>query len=120
MTALKSFSQRKELTPVRQTIQVAAMDEPLRNAIWNVFNIHVWSRSSCLRVSVNSRAIPVVVAFSASVWAGFFKKPIDKRPQNNAQILGEIRKWYFEAPWHQVYDFIEFVLRMGSYDRLTE
>ncbi len=55
----------------------------------------------------------------------FFKKPIDTMPKvrpnisrsrNGSHILEEIRKFFFNAEWFLVYDFIEFTCQFHSND----
>jgi len=40
---MKSFSQRKGLKPVSSEFQVGSMNEELRNSLWNVFDVIIWS-----------------------------------------------------------------------------
>jgi len=43
------------------------------------------------------------------LWISYFKYPIDSMSLYWDNRYGEIRKYFFECPWHKVYSFIEFV-----------
>jgi DNA-binding transcriptional ArsR family regulator len=49
-------------------------------------------------------------AFSHALWFHFFKKPADQRPDYPVKILKEIRNFFFECEWYEVYDFLEWVV----------
>ncbi len=38
----------------------------------------------------------------------FFKLPIDSAPEYKDGFLQSLRKWFFSAKWHEVYDLVEF------------
>lgn len=51
------------------------------------------------------------------LWFHHFKEPVDSRPgygytNRGSQILKEIRIRFFRCEWNEVYDFLEFVVRM--------
>ena len=43
---MKTFSQRRGLTPVQAAVQLETMDGPLRNGIWNVLSDCFWDHLS--------------------------------------------------------------------------
>ena len=74
---MKRFSQRKGLKSVAEVIQIDSMSAELRNSLWNVLDVSLWSSSS-----------PVPIRpFSERLWFFFFKKPIDSRPDTPYRIL---------------------------------
>ncbi len=107
-----SFSQRKGIVPVDQIIQLDGMSDTLRNSLWNVFDVAVWSSDRFMYVQHGS---PGINAFSRDLWFYFFKRPIDTRPQYSSDKLKQIRQYFFECKWNEVYDFIEFVV--SNYSR---
>ena len=100
---MKRFSQRKGLKPVAEVIQMDSMDSELRNSLWNVLDVRVWS-GDWPPDSLKEES------FSAPLWFDFFKKPIDSRPEFAFLILKEIRQHFFACEWFEVYDFLEFVV----------
>lgn len=62
--------------------------------------------------------------FSKSLWAWFFKEPIDTRPpliwggtsRCGVNTLSEIRKRFFAMNWGQAYDFLEFITQFYAKD----
>jgi hypothetical protein len=121
---MKTFSERKGLKPVRQTLQTDEMTDELRNSLWNVLHVYVWNSSEFM---YSQHRIPGIDNFSELLWFFFFKKPIDERPhvsdhRRSEKILDTIRTYFFQAPWNEVYDFLEFVVKVRdkSTPRLAE
>lgn len=107
---MKSFSERKGLKQVRDTIQTDSMTVELRNSLWNGLQIQIWGSEDFLYVQYGT---PEIDDFSAHLWFHYFKKPIDERPAgpfSGTAILEIIRNYFFGAQWNEVYDFLEFVV----------
>jgi len=47
--------------------------------------------------------------FLHHLWHNYFKKPFDTLPNLNYDAYDEIRDYFFDAKWYEVYDFIEFI-----------
>ena len=108
VTKMKRFSQRKGLMPVAEVIQTDSMNSELRNSLWNALHIKIWSRPGFL--SHYDAGPGQVIPFANVLWFEFFKRPIDSRPGFSREILAEIREYFFNRTWFEVYDFIEFVV----------
>lgn len=122
---MKSFSERKGLKPIRQTIHTDGMTDELRNSLWNALHIAVWESEGFLHDRFGN--LPGIDGFSAHLWFSYFKKPIDERPtyaynNRSEKILKIIRDYFFGASWNEVYDFLEFVVAAFQKDkpRLTD
>lgn len=122
---MQSFSERKGIVPQRQTIQADGMTVELRNSLWNALHLAVWESDGFMHDRYGN--LPQIDDFSTQLWFKFFKKPIDERPtyayhNRSERILKIIRDYYFAAKWHEVYDFLEFVVtaRRKSEPRLAE
>ncbi len=102
---MKSFSQRKGLTPIRDIIQKDGMDDELRNSLWNVLCIHYWEWI----VKKSTKHYPPIRKLFRKLWLDLFKKPIDTIPHTLSSVLEEVREHYFRCEWYEVYDFIEAV-----------
>jgi len=107
---MKSFSQRKDLKPVKSVIQVNSMDEDLRNGLWNALTVNYWSSMKPMKFGgmflSNDRNIEVLCNL---LWLSYFKKPLDTLSREWDNVLYEIRKYFFSCEWSEVYDFVEFV-----------
>jgi hypothetical protein len=44
-----------------------------------------------------------------ALWFAYFQKPLDQLDNNWAKTLQDLRQYFFECEWFEVYDFIEFV-----------
>jgi len=108
---MKSFSQRKGLKSTPEIIQIDGMNADLRNSLWNALDLQLWSSDHFMYTHYGS---PEIKSFARALWFQYFKKPIDSIPDAVAQILAEIRTYYFGCKWHEVYDLLEFVA--GHYE----
>lgn len=87
------------------------MNDDLRNSLWNVLDAAVWSSEGFLYLKYGT---PGISPFSRELWSKYFKKPTDARPADERAKLREIRKYFFQCEWHEVYDFIEFSVNFFS------
>ena len=104
------FSQRQGITPKEKSIQLDFIDRDLLNGLWNIYKISILD-------SINegknyTYGTYPFLNFSNSVWHNFFKLPVDTIPYESYNVKSWIRKWFFEAKWFEVYDFIEFCLKV--------
>ncbi len=86
------------------------MDNPLRNGLWNVLYELYFSHG----VHRNTLSSAVFYPLWKTIWRDFFKATLDALPFGFSGAQEELRVWFFAAPWHGVYDFIEFVAQTGT------
>jgi hypothetical protein len=108
---MMKFSQRKGYKPVSEVIQTDGMDENLRNSLWNVLYISMWSNKAFLYARHPKSDFEL---FSTRLWCNYFKVPLDTRPERHDFILQQIREYFLSCEWYEVYDFLEFVLNNFS------
>ena len=111
---MKTFSERKGLKPVSETIQIDSMTMELRNSLWNALDITFWSKKGFI---YNRHATPYIKEFSRILWLDYFKKAVDSRPYRGDAILKIIRDYFFSCEWNEVYNFLEFIV--SRHDRST-
>lgn len=116
---MRKFSERKGLVPVSEVIQTGDMREPLRNSIWNTLDVCLWSIDGYIYAGYG-QAEAYIIPFSRALWSTYFKKTIDKIPLATNFILLEIRNYFFDCKWYEVYDFIEFVCKFYSDARVSD
>jgi hypothetical protein len=109
------FSERKGLVPVSQIIQTDQMSDELRNTLWSILDLVVWQKEGFMDRPYRGRA--PFENYAISLWLNYFKKPVDTIPPD---VLGAIRKYYFNCEWNEVYDFIEFTLNHLEDENLNE
>ena len=105
------FSERYGYKSVRDLVQIESMDEPLRNGLWSLLKLSVWDYVSdpyhdYTLVSDSNREIK---GLCVRLWLHYFKRPLDTLTDNWRKILAELRKYFFECPWYEAYDFVEFI-----------
>ena len=101
---MKTFSERKGLTPVSETIQIDSMTKELRNSLWNALDDEIWSKPGFVH---HPHTTPYIRKFSRVLWSDYFKEPVDSRPYSGDEILKIIRQYFFSCEWNEVYDFLE-------------
>jgi hypothetical protein len=108
------FSERYGYKQVRELVQVESIDLPLRNALWSLLNEHVWGTAPGIKGNYGVHSLSDyeksgLAALCWRLWYYYFKKPIDTLDDDWRKVLGQLRKYFFEAEWYEVYDFIEFI-----------
>jgi len=102
---MKLFSQRKGIKPVKSLMQVDSMDGDLRNGLWNALTISYWNKVKGHWIS-DYENINILLK---RLWHSYFKKPLDTLSSYWPETYQEIRKYFFNCKWYEVYDFIEFI-----------
>ena len=102
---MKKFSQRKGIKPVKSVIQIDSMDSDLRNDLWNALTIFYWYKVIGVLISRNEE----LDTLFKNLWINYFKWPLDTLDNLWVNTYAEIRKYFFNCEWNEVYDFIEFM-----------
>ncbi|MBF0475462.1 MAG: hypothetical protein HQK59_06440 [Deltaproteobacteria bacterium] len=119
------FSQRKGIKPLHKAIQREAIDDELRNRLWNALTLSIWDKwerkNNFSGQTWDGQRVERLVQL---IWLDHFKEPIDTlpdfrlgRPKSAYQIL---RDYFFEAQWNEIYDFVEFLLQNSDLSLFLE
>jgi len=108
---LRLFSERKGITPVKVKLQIDTMDDDLRNGLWTALVVNFFGTIN-RQTYVHDHA--AVRDLLGSIWLGFFKRAIDTLADWGPKVYNEIRQWFFNCYWYEVYNFIEYVARNYS------
>lgn len=110
------FSERMGLKPIRLELQKDSMDTALRASLWSGLLL-----TSLDLANGSKSAADRIIGFTESLYLEFFKWPIDKVPEYGYRAVEVLRKWFFDASWSEVYDFVEHCLlierRQGNFGR---
>ena len=103
-----SFSERMGIKAVRAVIQVDAIDDPLRNGLWDCLHLIVWKAHENRHDydGVEGANLEVIIN---RIWHQFFHLPIDSIPESMRETVAQIRRAFFDMPWSDCYDFVEFI-----------
>lgn len=52
-------------------------------------------------------------------WTEFYKRAGDEYP-GTGDAIGEMRHWFFRAPWNQIFDLLEFIAQTMEVLMVTE
>ncbi len=110
------FSERIGINQVDTVLQVQGMDDDLKNSLWNVRDIFLWSQRG---FATKQHGDPRIQGFSSKMWFSYFKEPIDSRPIYGTDILKQIRGYFFGAEWYVIYEFLEYILSSQNDPKLT-
>ncbi|WP_322547757.1 AbiJ-NTD4 domain-containing protein [Stenotrophomonas geniculata] len=100
------FSQRMGLKPVRVEIQLNGMDRALRVALWNAYQGSVIGPGKNTAFSNSSLLMP----YFRALWDELLHEPVDKIPQGYDSLAQDVRTYFFEIEWNDVYELLEFSL----------
>ena len=114
------FSERYGYKKVREIVQIDSMDEPLRNALWSMLKVFVWdhvhaSTGMYRGYHLSNGSNEQIRNLCKRLWFSYFKKPLDQLDDEWGEVHSQLRKYFFDCEWYEVYDFLEFVA--GNYDR---
>jgi hypothetical protein len=84
------------------------MSGDLRTGLWNVLHVAFWSRYDFVWGTRNQSG--ELQHLANRMWFHYFKKPIDAAPTHPPEIVQEIRDYFFDCSWNEVYDFLEFLV----------
>lgn len=107
---MELFSHRKGLKPVKNVIQAESMDDDLRNGLWSALSIFYWDNIYVYESYI--RGDDDIRLFRA-LWLNYFKLPIDTMNLHWNTMYKFLRNNFFEYQWHDVYDFIEFLISIN-------
>lgn len=101
------FSQRISKTPVRSALQLEAIDTALQNKLWNFIYLDNFDNlpSYTHQLSDDKKN------FLNLLWHSFFELPIDKMPFETSKVVDFVRNWFYNVPWYEIYDMIEFLVK---------
>lgn len=94
------FSQRIGTVPKRSALQLGEIDNDLRNTLWNKIN-GFFAKGN--HVEWNNAAKRLAEYF--------YKVPVDELPFDKIKCREWLKKRFYDAPWYQVYDLLEFMVQ---------
>lgn len=101
---MPSFSERMGIVQPRDVIQKDSIDLPLRNRLWDIVR-EGYLATSATRISETRRGSNYTI-----IWTGFWQYAGDTVPAWCDDAAQQVRAWFFDAEWHEIYDFVEFVI----------
>lgn len=95
-----SFSQRYGYKKAREALQLEAVDEPLRNGLWSLLEMHAWSTAQYSRgvyggYFISRESNPDLYLLSMRLWLHYFKEPVDSLGNDWTKVLARIRDHFF-------------------------
>lgn len=110
---MDSFSRRQGYERPK-VIQFESMDDDLRIGLWNKLTECFWCHheESANEYYLNGRRFgrQPLKGIIDRLWTRHLKRALDRVPTEWEDIYDEIRSYYFSCMWHEVYDFIEYMV----------
>lgn len=97
------FSERLGFKPIKLEIQDKSIDDALRSGLWTALKLTLFDFHRSYG-TWEDRATVV----AQRTFIHFYKLPIDATPEDPEEFVSGVRKWFFDATWNEVYDFVEF------------
>ena len=109
------FSERKGLKNVRESVQRDGMDDPLRNGLWNSFDLHIL-RNVEYKHGPYGGGTPIddtnLNSLIEGYWCDLFKNTLDTIYLSYEDFRRSIRDCFLDdynfCQWYEIYDLIEF------------
>ena len=102
------FSERQGIINAKDTLQIDFMDDGLRNGLWNAVKLYYFDKTGDYIPESQYET------FFNTLWHNYFKLPLDTMNNWAVTTKSEIRNWFFEWDWYEVYDFIEYITKINS------
>jgi len=103
------FSERIGIIKAKDSIQLDYIDDDLQNGLWNAFQLSYLDRID--RQWLNQTDYH---SFLKNLWHNFFKLPLDTLDNWTETTKAQLREWFFNWEWFEIYDFIEFISKTES------
>jgi|SRR5690349_3975904 AbiJ-like protein len=108
---MRRFSERFGYQPIRTVVQVEAMDDELRNSLWNLVCEHYFAKHAVPdTMSGTLYANKDLKHLVNLIWRDLFKQPTDTLGASWRAVYLQLREHFLTTTWHGVYDFVEFVV----------
>lgn len=114
------FSQRQGFSSVRSIIQIDNIDRSLRVALWNeIFS--AWFSRDLFLVSNHWHYVSTAKEnIYKNFWSKHLEEPLDELPKTPKDYLVNLKTYFLECDWFEVYDFIEWFLQNYSFGNTNE
>jgi hypothetical protein len=101
---MAKFSDRLGITTPKTAIQIGAIDDDLRNALWNALYLVAFYELRGFRDASNSWQFGMMQLLHVR----YFKLAIDEMADDWQRLIESEKRWFYQAPWHEVYNYLEF------------
>lgn len=108
------FSQRMSQKPIKIEIQIDSIDDDLKNGLWNIIDTYFFNPFSISANRITEKK------FFEQLYGDFLKLPLDTIFDRPKDRRTKIRSWFYEWPWYEVYDFIEFAGQFETHNFKTQ
>jgi hypothetical protein len=111
-----TFSDRHGYTKARESLQLEAVDPPLRNRLWTLLKIFYWDGIEYYRDDFNDSGYFLDYppnkdfrTFCQRTWHNYYKEPLDTLPNRWDEIRERFRDEFLSRKWYEVYNFLEWI-----------
>ncbi|MCR8640891.1 AbiJ-NTD4 domain-containing protein [Leptospira interrogans] len=117
----KRFSERKGHKKIQEIIQKESISQTSRRSLWNLLFENVWIEIFDPKGSRDVLAViyPTRHFFQSNgpldfllkqIWTEAFDMTVDRVPVSWKVYLDQIKDYFFQLKWYEIYDFIELIL----------
>lgn len=114
---MEKFSERMNIKKVRNSLQIESIDLELRTSLWNlILKYYFFDFEEYLPIKTNN----LVTYILNRLWDEYFKLPLDTLEYFWGKNLKQIRSYFFNASWFEVYDLVEFLANIHPSEELNK
>lgn len=102
------FSERMGYKPVKESLKIEYMDKDLRVSLWNLILIYTNREDLHEHYAYCSDEMK---RFMTSLYMDYWKKSLEKFNEDFFYPFSEIREYFCNCQWWEVYDFLEILIK---------
>jgi hypothetical protein len=114
---MQRFSERYGYKPIRDHVQKESVEKQTRTQLWNFLKIVLWDEWESYEYGWTTHS-QHVNQLMRRMWVRHFNASLDNLPgfdpyETNG-AYGIMKRYFMDAKWFEVYDFLEFVVQNWS------
>jgi hypothetical protein len=102
------FSERMGYKPVKESLKIECMDEELRISLWNLIFSYIDINDVH---SEFSYCTDEMLTFIRLIYMDYWKRPLEDFYESSFFPFSELKRYFFNCSWFEVYDFIEIFFK---------
>jgi hypothetical protein len=105
-----NLPKRMGLNNQRNTIKASGRDMHLKNTLWNLVSEKLFEKET--PYSPTGAGVPSaeLTSLLRLLWHRLFRNPVDTIPDRAHETVKALRSYFYDAPWFEVWDIIEFLI----------
>ena len=109
---MSGFADRFEYIHPTFDLKAGEMPEQLRNGLWDAICLTFFEKIAKYDIcGTQAHFTDQFLEITSLIWFIFFRRPIDTRNVDAKLVVKEVRHFFFNAKFFEIYNFVEFLAR---------